>query len=631
MVCTSLQNKSLPELQKILSSGALELAEIRIDLCPDISNDEFQKVVSTHPIIATCRISSTMTADEAERKLICAVETFADYIDVEIEAPSDMVCRIAEKCRTWGVNLIRSVHFFEGTPSFETLHDCVLKCQEGYADIIKIVTYAHNADDVKVVQKLFTPSLAGRLTAFCMGEAGKQSRMDALKFGAPFTYAALSDAEATAAGQWTTSQMLSSLYGNDFPQYGFDNKNVVIPTSKSVAQRAVIASFLAEGESVIREYSPCGDSESALALIRNLGSSVSVDGSVLKIDGELDRIPQEVFVGESGFLTRFITPLLALSGRQITVKGEKTLVGRPLKGLSETMKSFGVEIDNDSVPFTIKGRLKASKTVVSGEYGSQLISGLIAALPLLQHDSEITVRNPKSLMYIIMTMNVLRKFGVEIECQQSDDVLHLFIRGGQKYKPANIKLEADWSGAAPMLIIGAVFMGIELKDLYIDSIQADKHIIKILQNAGAKVYGRGSTIIVKKSPLHSFKTDLNQAPDLFPVVSVLAAFSEGVSEISGLGRLAGKESDRAKAITEMLAQLGVKCTKNGDTLMVEGHSLSFRYANGKLLKGGNYTSSNDHRMVMALKIASLGADSKIIIDNEECVAKSFPEFNKYFK
>jgi len=135
---------------------------------------------------------------------------------------------------------------------------------------------------------------------------------------------------------------------------------------------------------------------------------------------------------------------------------------------------------------------------------------------------------------------------------------------------------------------------------------------------------------VRKAPLEAFVTDLNNAPDLFPIVAVLASFCSGESRIAGLGRLAGKESNRAEAVLQMLQQMGVDAFTEGDELVVNGESLSSRILRGRLLKGGGYTSRHDHRMVMALKVAELGADGPIVIDDVDCVSKSFPEFLENF-
>ena len=159
------------------------------------------------------------------------------------------------------------------------------------------------------------------------------------------------------------------------------------------------------------------------------------------------------------------------------------------------------------------------------------------------------------------------------------------------------------------------------------SLQADLTIIDILVEAGAVVSQlEEGTVCVRKAPLEAFQQDLNNAPDLFPIVAVLAAFCAGESRIAGVGRLATKESNRAEAILQMLLQMGVEARVEGDELVVWGESLAARLLGGRLLKGGAYTSRHDHRMVMALKVASLGAESPIVIDDEACVGKSFPDF-----
>ena len=134
------------------------------------------------------------------------------------------------------------------------------------------------------------------------------------------------------------------------------------------------------------------------------------------------------------------------------------------------------------------------------------------------------------------------------------------------------------------------------------------------------------TVCVRKAPLEAFRQDLSNAPDLFPIVAVLAAFCAGESRIAGVGRLATKESNRAEAILQMLQQMGVEAHIEDDVLVIFGETLGARLLSGRLLRGGEYTSRHDHRMVMALKVASLGTESPIVIDDEACVGKSFPDF-----
>ena len=189
---------------------------------------------------------------------------------------------------------------------------------------------------------------------------------------------------------------------------------------------------------------------------------------------------------------------------------------------------------------------------------------------------------------------------------------------------------------------GAIFGKVEIEGLDTTSLQADLSIMDILMDAGASLSqmdGRRGNITAQRAPLQAFEVDASNCPDLFPILAVLAAFCQGTSRMAGVSRLANKESDRAKAILEMLTQMGVQARIEGDELVVEGHTLAQRLLGSPiesgmtgagLLKGGAYTSHHDHRMVMALKVASLGADSPIMIDDEACVAKSFPQFNELF-
>lgn len=636
MICVSIQNKSLQQIETLLDSGDVEMAEIRIDRSPSLTDAEIKALFSRRDVtlLATCRIESDITAQQAEHKLGLAIEAGAALVDVEIEAPDDMGERIRQKALRHGCRLIRSIHYFDGTPSIESLKKAEQQCVALGAETVKIVTYAHSAADVECVMKLYTPENRGRITAFCMGEAGRESRLEALRRGAPFTYAALNQVECTADGQWTASEMRDVLYTGLKP---WRRGKVQVPASKSMVQRAIMAATLSEGVSILKNYSPCSDSESAIRLAKVLGAKVSREADTLHIEGigASANIPEEVFTGESGFLTRVTIPIISMLHKGITaIKGEGTLVGRPLLYAKETMEPFGVKLYNAedrcsevvSVPLSIEGNLCAGKARVSGKGGSQLISGLMAALPIAKASSEITIENPRSIPYLQLTADVLKLFGINTTMQEQGGTIKITIEGGQKYHPSDIDLESDWSGAAPMLIAGAIYGSATVPGLDITSTQADKAIVDILKLAGATLHIDNGEVTTAKSALHSFEADLNQAPDLFPVVAVLAALSEGISRISGVGRLSSKESDRASAIMDMFEGLGVTARIEADTLIVNGISLSHRCATSQKFKGGNFSSRHDHRMVMALLLCSMAADAEIKIDDTECVAKSFPDF-----
>ena len=740
MICTTIQNRNYEQIMAALEE--CEMAEIRLDRCQLTARETDELFTSDIPLVATCRIAETaenepslqdpaMTPQSreikamqiAEKRLVRAIEAGARYVDVELEAQKQMSKRVRQAAHENGTIFIRSYHDFEGTDSLEALKAIVEKCVYHGADMVKIVTTAHSEADVEKVMALYEwcrkekqtgneriGALSdGGLIAFCMGEAGRQSRLDCLKHGSPYTYAALNAEEAAAPGQWPAADMCKAVYG-DFRFIGGASCHteggegpLSMPVSKSFAQRAIIAAALADGTSHLKGYTPCGDNEAAIQVARNLGAEVSVDGNMVTIKGisaslgglkqllSADGTPSQdedgtpvLHVGESGLLTRMMIPIMSQIGTEaVKFTGEKTLLGRPLTGAKEIMDAFEAElsscdpargegssdVQNDPVrvPLTVKGPLKAGRAEISGKHGSQLISGLLMALPFAEKNSSLIVHEPKSIPYMFITLEVLKKFGIKVgndmlggpDFLASDGDWSLCtemvfkVKGGQRYKAADIDLEGDWSAAANFLVAGAVFGKAELQGLDTTSLQADLSIMDILMDAGASLSqldGDRGNITVQRAPLKAFAVDASNCPDLFPIISVLAAFCQGTSRLAGVGRLANKESDRAKAILEMLTQMGVEASVDGDIMIIEGHSLAQRLLRGAaarstadasasdeapalisgLLRGGNYTSHHDHRMVMALKVAALGADSPIVIDDEECVAKSFPQFHETF-
>ena len=705
MICTTIQNRTLEEIIGLLegSEPRIQMAEIRLDRCPlDIEEIESLFSSSDTPLVATCRVvdDGNGTWEEAEEKLTTAVEAGAAFLDLEIEAPKEVGKRLRRACTEYGTTMIRSSHFFAGTPSDDVLRNTVEKCRKFGGEIVKIAAMAKSGEDVARVLGLYsqeqTSQRQAELIAFSMGETGRASRLECLRLGSPFTYAALNDNEAAAPGQWTYSEMIAAVYGERRPLHCDTALNM--PASKSFAQRAIIAAALADGESRLEGYSPCGDNEAAIEVAKALGAEVRVEAAGVRSDlsdsstdtatgttltikgaGSSVNMPDKLNVGESGLLTRLMIPIIAAlgKGQPIEIDGIGTLPARPLKGASEIMAGFGTVLrplnpaPEVHVPLTVQGPLLSGKTSVSGKGGSQLISGLLMALPLLPGDSTLHIHDPKSIPYMFITADVLRRFGIRIgsEMEGGEDFLEtqdwslctgitFKIKGGQKYSPAAFDIEGDWSAAANFLVAGALFGDVRLTGLDTTSLQADISIMDILMEAGASLsqiedepqdeesanvkdsndneaadaqeanapQGHRGLITAQKAPLRAFDTDLNNCPDLFPIVAILAAFCHGRSNIQGFKRLASKESDRGAAILNMLTQMGVEASAAGDILSITGESVESRLLNGHLLKGGEYTSSHDHRMAMALTVASWCADSPIQIDDTSCIAKSFPAF-----
>lgn len=681
MICCSIGHKNARQIEAILKK--VEMAEIRLDLC-DLCEDDIEMIFSggDTPLIATCR-----TADgdyhKAERLLTIAIKAGACYADLEIETPKPVSKRIAQACAEWGTILIRSYHNFECTPPLDELKAIADRCRHHDGEVVKIVTTAGTPEDADTVLSLYKYYTAESLIAFAMGEMGRESRIGCLKKGSPISYASL-PAEPVADGQLPYDEMYNKVYGEHKP---LNIKKFRVPASKSFVQRAIMAAALADGMSVLKGYTPCGDSESALEVARQLGAKVKrkrgASGTVtLEITGT-GAGPQSAVcsgacvgdngtfrVGESGLLTRLIMPIAcAVCPDDIRIEGEGTLLARPLQGAGRTMAALGCRLqggaEDMTVPFTVGGPLKPGRIEIDGSKSSQLVSGAIMALPLCDRNSTLHVADPVSIPYVYITMDILRRFGVKVRAEMyggrqllDDDwsrctEIVLKIKENQRYKAAELDLEGDWSAAAPFLAAGAIFGGAAVAGLDTASLQADLTMMDILVEAGASVSqdnadpgvpafssacatSAGSpqeddskgTVTVRKAPLRAIRVDLTNCPDLFPVTAVLCAFCQGRSSLRGVQRLSHKESDRAEGIKTMLEKLGVRVLVKDDDMLIEGESLDSRILNGHKLKGGKFTSAHDHRMVMALKLAELGADSPVEIDDEDCVGKSFPDFNK---
>lgn len=652
------------------------MAEIRLDRCSLSDNDIRLCFSSDVPLVATCRVGEVLVSDSslnsvsasmvAEKRLVAAIEAGAKYVDVEVDAPRSMAKRVRRAAMENGTVFIRSWHDFEGTAPLPVLRSMVDRCLKEGAEIVKIVTMAQCAADAGNMMSLYDGAAPGSLLAFCMGDYGRETRLGCLKKGAPYTYAALDAGDVAAPGQFTADEMLREVYkGFRFLGNGADTRPVPVPSSKSFAQRAVIAAALADGTSRLSGYTSCGDNESALHVAESLGARISRQGDVIVIEGTgagPQSSAQDSFnVGESGLLARLMIPLAAMAARgDVSISGEKTLLTRPMQGVREIMRRFSVQTESLSggnvdgmsddtvcVPLKVSGPLVPSFTEVSGLHGSQIISGLLMALPLAGKPSKISVHSPKSIPYMYMTLDVMKKFGVAVSNEMFGDRdflesdgdwsyctdIDFKIRGGQRYHAADLRIEGDWSSAANFLVAGAVFGKVVLSGLDTTSLQADLSIMDILMDAGASLSqldGSTGDIIVQRAPLNAFETDASNCPDLFPIVAVLAAFCQGRSRIAGTDRLSHKECDRGAAIMEMLEKMGVEAEIQDNALLVTGQSLAQRLLSGTLLKGGEYSSHHDHRMAMALKVAELGADGPFVLDDTDCIAKSFPSFLELF-
>ena len=406
------------------------------------------------------------------------------------------------------------------------------------------------------------------------------------------------------------------------------NGKINAPSSKSYMQRAIVAALLTEGESKILNPSFCDDSLVSIEAAKVLGAEINEDNNSLIINGGLKNgLPSRTInCGEAGLAIRMFAPLASLCTEKIYFTGMESLAKRPIDMIEKPLKDLGVICNTNGgfIPLEIKGPLKGGNILVDGSVSSQFLTGLLLALPYADYDSVIEVRDLKSSPYIDMTLEVIKKFGVEIK-KDGNNYEKFRIKRNQKYKPTEILIEGDWSGASFILVAGAVGGSVEVSFLNTDSNQGDRKIIEILELAGADVFcdSNSNSVTVKKKELNPFEFDATDCPDLFPPIVSLAANCIGVSVIKGISRLAHKESDRALVLKKEFGKIGVKIVldREKDTMTIYGGSI----------RGGKVFSYNDHRIAMAGAIAGINAINSIVIQNSECIAKSYNKFYDDFK
>ena len=391
------------------------------------------------------------------------------------------------------------------------------------------------------------------------------------------------------------------------------------PSSKSYAQRAIALALLAEGRSILRNIEFCKDTRSALKCIEALGAKVEyIDDSTIAIEGGLKPQSNTLNVGESGLATRLFTPIASLNPTPITIEGEGTLLYRPMTMMIEPLRQLGVQVRDGGgfLPIEVQGPMHGGDITVDGSVSSQFITGLLLALPLAQEDTTLHVTSPVSIPYIDMTIETARLFGVEI-MHNEGDYTQFFIEGRQQYTPADISIEGDWSGAATLLVAGAIAGEVTVKNISTLSKQADTAICHALERAGAGLIIEQDSITVSKRKLRGFEFDATNAPDLFPALAALAAAAEGESVIIGTDRLRHKESDRAETICHEYEKLGIEVDISEKNIM--------RIRGGEILPATTF-SHNDHRIAMSIAISALRCQGEVVIENAECVEKSYPTF-----
>lgn len=395
------------------------------------------------------------------------------------------------------------------------------------------------------------------------------------------------------------------------------NGSIKVPSSKSDAHRALICASLAKNQiSVISNLDINDDINATINALRNLGAKITLNDNKAIVEGSnLDLIKHLEFdANESGSTLRFLIPLFANYSETTLVKGSKKLLERPLNIYKEIMNE-GLTVSNNII---LNYKFKPGNYQLKGNVSSQFISGLLFLLPLLDKDSQIEIIEPfESKSYVLLTLNTLNKFGVNVSLENN----LIKIPGNQKYQSINYEVEGDYSQAAFFLALGAINNDLEVEGLNPSSLQGDKKIIDILISMGAKIEVKENSVKVIKSKLNGTQIDLADCPDLGPILMALAPFCEGETHITNIARLRLKESDRVGAMKEELNKFNVIVKEEENDIYISRTNIKSPSV--------EINSHNDHRIAMSLSVLISSLDNgKMILNNANCINKSYPNFYK---
>ena len=395
-----------------------------------------------------------------------------------------------------------------------------------------------------------------------------------------------------------------------------------MPPSKSHTIRAVAIASLAGGRSIIRRPLVSADTLSAVGCYHALGAAIeTADPNLWLIQGTAGRInhpERAIDVGNSGTTLRIAMGSAALStGGQVTLTGDDQVRSRPIEPLMKSLENLGAKCrcpaENDRAPVTIRGPLTGGSTSIAA-FTSQYLSSLLLCTPLAAGDSEIDVSKLNEPGYVRMTLDWLDKQGIRYRNQ---GMREFTISGGQRYRPFDETITADFSSATFFICAAALFGGqVTLTGLDFADSQPDKHVLDHLKAMGADIAVRGGRLVVRASKLHGARIDMNDTPDALPALAVAAAFAEGETRLVNVAQARTKETDRIRSMAEELQKLKVAVEELPDGLIIRGGRPAAAAVNAR----------GDHRIVMALAMAGLGIDAGITVEGAEAMNVTFPDY-----
>ena len=369
-------------------------------------------------------------------------------------------------------------------------------------------------------------------------------------------------------------------------------------SSKSFAHRFLILASVSDTDTkiIINEFS--NDIMTTIDCLRNLGVEIDINENEVTVHPSFfQKDVSDINVNDSGSTLRFLLPLVSFLSQKTNVKCTGRLQDRPIKELMDQLKLSGLTFSEDKLPFTVDGTFHKIDFEFPGDVSSQYISAIMMIAPLIGGCEIKLTSLLESTGYIKITQECLRLFGVDSEIL-FDKVI---VKPGTLKSPGEIIVEGDWSNAAFFLCANELGADINVQNLNMDSVQADRKIVELLEK-------------INKNRDYC-EIDISQTPDLFVILAVVLSQKCDKSVLKNAKRLRLKESDRIQSTYDMLKSFGVNCKIDGDDLII----------NKSEMKPAVVNSCDDHRIVMAAAIASM-VTTEIEIKDWQAVKKSYPSF-----
>ena len=398
-----------------------------------------------------------------------------------------------------------------------------------------------------------------------------------------------------------------------------------LPGSKSHTNRALLCAGLADGDSTLTRVLVADDTEAMMGALGRLGVGLSIDGTGGRVvaavaglgrSGFTAKDSVQIDVRQSGTTGRFLLPALAAGHGTFVVDGDEQLRRRPFGPQIATLKELGADMTGAGLPLTIRAHGLAGGSIsVSGDVSSQFLSGLLLAAPLFVNETEIRLDTELvSRPYVELTVHTMADFGVEVDHDLDRGRFRVPAIG---YRANQVELEPDASAASYLFAAAAMTSSrVRVAGLGRSTVQGDLRFVNLLRRMGARVtVGAHQTEVVGTGTLHGITADMADISDTAQTLAVVAACADSPTEVTGIGFIRHKESNRIAAPVTELRRLGVDAEATDDGFVIRPGPIG----------GGMVQTYDDHRMAMSFALLGLVRPG-IVIADPDCVTKTFPGF-----